>query len=105
MPMGLFTHLTYEPSMQAFEPGAKLLLVTKGIVETQRGKTHFGAERVQSVLQSAETDSAAEICKFTLHAANDFNKTPKSGLRNLHFWREVVVEDLTALAMVRPSSR
>jgi len=105
MPMGLFTHLTYEPSMQAFEPGAKLLLVTKGIVETQRGKTHFGAERVQSVLQSAETDSAEEICKFTLHAANDFKKTPKSGLRNLHFWREVVVEDLTALAMVRPSSR
>ena len=29
MPMGLFTHLTYEPSMQAFERGAKLLVVTK----------------------------------------------------------------------------
>ncbi len=100
MPMGLFTHLTYEPSMQAFEPGARLLLVTKGIVETQRGKTNFGAERVQSVLHSANTDSAAEICDFTLNAANDFKKTPKSGLR---FWREEVVEDLTALVMVRPS--
>jgi serine phosphatase RsbU (regulator of sigma subunit) len=105
MPMGLFTHLTYEPSMQAFEPGAKLLLVTKGIVETQRGKTHFGAERVQSVVSSAQTDSAAEICQSTLNAANDFKKTPKSGLRSLQFWREDVEEDLTALAMVRPSLR
>jgi serine phosphatase RsbU (regulator of sigma subunit) len=106
MPMGLFTHLTYEPSMQAFEPGAKLLLVTKGIVETQREKTYFGADKVQGVLHSAQTDSAAEICQITLHAANDFKKTPKGGLRNLQFWREdVVEEDLTALVMVRPRSR
>ena len=33
MPLGLFTHLTFEPAIQAFEPDARLLLVTKGILE------------------------------------------------------------------------
>lgn len=103
MPMGLFTHLTYEPSMQAFEPAAKLLLVTKGIVETQRGKTNFGAERVLSVLRSAETDSAVEVCRGMLHAAHDFKKDPLHSLHKLLFWRNEVEEDLTALVMVRPA--
>jgi serine phosphatase RsbU (regulator of sigma subunit) len=104
MPMGLFTHVTYEPSMQAFEPGAKLLLVTKGIVETQRGKTHFGAERVVDVLQNAgQTDSAIEVSRAMLNAAHDFKKISWPGLHKLQFWREDVEEDLTALAMVRPA--
>lgn len=103
MPMGLFTHATYEPSIQAFEPGAKLLLVTKGIVETQRGKTNFGAERVLSVLRSAETDSAVEVCRGMLHAAHDFKKDPLHSLHKLLFWRNEVEEDLTALVMVRPA--
>jgi serine phosphatase RsbU (regulator of sigma subunit) len=103
MPMGLFTHATYEPSIQAFEPGAKLLLVTKGVVETQRGRTNFGADRVLSVLRSAQTNSAIDVCRGMLHAAHDFKKTPWHGLQRLLFWREVVEEDLTALAMVRPA--
>jgi serine phosphatase RsbU (regulator of sigma subunit) len=101
MPMGLFTHLTYEPSMQAFEPGAKLLLVTKGIVESQRGQAHFGAERVRSVLESAETDSAAELCRSVLDAAHAFEKAPRYSLRSLGFGSGREVEDLTALAVVR----
>jgi serine phosphatase RsbU (regulator of sigma subunit) len=103
MPMGLFTHSTYEPSMRAFEPGAKLLLVTKGVVETQRGRTYFGPERVLSVLQNARTDSAIEVCQGMLHAAHDFKQIPWHSLHKLLFWREVVEEDLTALAMVRPA--
>lgn len=105
MPMGLFTHLTYEPSIQAFEPGAMLLLVTKGIVETQRGKTNFGAERVLSALASAKTASAIEVCEGTLKSAHDFKKASWASSHNLHFWREDVEEDLTALAMVRPAKR
>lgn len=103
MPMGLFTHVTYEPSMQAFEPGAKLLLVTKGIVETQRGRINFGAERVLSVLRSAQTNSAAEVCQGMLHAAHDFKKDPWHNIHKLLFWRNDVEEDLTVVAMVRPA--
>ena len=48
--LGLITHMTYEASMQAFEPGARLLMVTKGVTLSKRGKHPFGAERVVDLL-------------------------------------------------------
>lgn len=103
-PMGLFTHLTYEPSMLAFEPGAELLIVTKGVTECQRGRAHFGVERVLGLLQSSEADSAIEICRATLQATHDFRKLPWYSFDKLRHRRREVDEDLTALAMIRPSN-
>src|ERR1700761_7418057 len=105
VPLGLFTHLTHEPSMHAFEPGAKLLLVTKGVMETRHGRTHFGVERLIPLLEQTApgfaTDSATEICRATLKAAEEFKKIPWYSLENL-FGRRNEDEDLTALAVVRP---
>ena len=53
-PLGLTTHMTYEASMQAFEPGARLLAVTKGVTLSRQGKIAFGPERVLQALQSAK---------------------------------------------------
>jgi serine phosphatase RsbU (regulator of sigma subunit) len=103
-PMGLFTHLTYEPSMLAFEPGAELLVVTKGVTESQRGRAHFGAERVLELLQNSGADSAVEICRATVQAAHDFRKLPWYSLDRLRHRRRELDEDLTALAMVRPAN-
>ena len=50
MPLGLFTHVTYEPAVLAFEPGDKLVLATKGVTESRRGTTEFGAKRIERVL-------------------------------------------------------
>jgi serine phosphatase RsbU (regulator of sigma subunit) len=98
MPLGLFTHLTYEASMQAFEPGATLLVVTKGVTESKRGKVSFGAERVLEVLQSSKRESAAKVCQDVLEAAHGFEQR-RSGMM---FGRKAEVrEDMTALAMVR----
>jgi serine phosphatase RsbU (regulator of sigma subunit) len=102
VPMGLFTHLTYEPSIQAFEPGAKLLVVTKGVVEARRGRTPFGAERVREVMENAgEGASAAEICESVLRAAGAFQRRRWRRLSGLGRRRDAD-EDRTALAMVRP---
>ena len=98
MPLGLFTHLIYDASMQAFEPGATLLLVTKGVTESMRGNTAFGAERLLEVLRSSKQESAAAVCGEVLRAADEFAE-PR-WLRLL-FWRKKVREDMTALAMVR----
>jgi serine phosphatase RsbU (regulator of sigma subunit) len=98
MPLGLFTHLTYEASMQAFEPGAKLLVVTKGVTESMRGKVPFGAERVLEVLQSSKDESADGVCRAVLEAAHGFEKRSREWLP---FGKKVLEEDLTALAMVR----
>jgi serine phosphatase RsbU (regulator of sigma subunit) len=100
VPMGLFSHLTYEPSMQAFEPGAKLLVVTKGIVEARRGRDRFGPERVLEVLEAANgNESAAEIGKAALRAVEDFVRPPWYSI--YRFGRRDEDEDQTALAMVR----
>lgn len=103
VPMGLFTHLVYEPSIQAFVPGARLLIVTKGVVESQRGRAQFGVERVVRVLEEATSDSAAEVCRSVLRAAAEFQRPPRFGLARLRGRRERR-EDLTALAVTRPVS-
>jgi serine phosphatase RsbU (regulator of sigma subunit) len=103
VPFGLFTHLTFEPSIQAFEPGAKLLLVTKGVMETEHGQTHFGLERLIPLLTDASANSAAEICQAALKAAAAFKQTPWYHRLHLPFLRRHMEEDWTALAVMRSS--
>jgi serine phosphatase RsbU (regulator of sigma subunit) len=100
-PLGLFTHLTHEPSMQAFEPGARLLLVTKGVMETRRGRTHFGLERLIPLMREMTTQSATELCRAALKAAAEFKQVPWYRRLNLPLGRRQEDEDLTALALVR----
>jgi serine phosphatase RsbU (regulator of sigma subunit) len=98
LPLGLTTHMTYEASIQAFEPGARLLVVTKGVTLSRQGREPFGAERVLKVLHSAKNESARGVCQAVLKAAHDFEKRRWQGLTP---WRKRVPEDMTALAMVR----
>lgn len=91
IPLGLFTHSTYEPALLAFGRGAKLLLVTKGISESRRGTAGFGNERLKQLLESSSTDSAAEICEAVLRDADDF----------LHARKPRRCDDFTAVTLVR----
>jgi serine phosphatase RsbU (regulator of sigma subunit) len=100
MPLGLFTHLMYDASMQAFEPGATLLLATKGVTQSMRGAVPFGAEGLLAVLRSSTDEPASGVCRAALSAAHRFEKRRWDWLA---FWRPRVREDMTALAMVRSS--
>jgi serine phosphatase RsbU (regulator of sigma subunit) len=102
MPLGLFTHLTFEPAIQAFEPGARMLLVTRGILEAQRGREQFGVERATAVLQNIPNSSAFDLCGVTLEDANEFRKPPWYSPERLPFVKSQPAEDLTAVALVRP---
>jgi serine phosphatase RsbU (regulator of sigma subunit) len=103
IPMGLFTHSTYEPAMLAFEPCAKLLLVTKGITETKRGAAMFGVERVTRLLEGCSTNSAAKICEDVLQEVHDFTKNLWSRIQDiLQPGKQHYSDDLTAVALVRP---
>jgi serine phosphatase RsbU (regulator of sigma subunit) len=103
MPLGLFTHLTYEPAIQAFEPGARLLLVTKGIFEAQRGRQQFGVERATAVLENVPNGSAFDLCGVTLEDAHEFRKPLWYSPERLPFVKSQRVEDLTAVALIRPA--
>jgi serine phosphatase RsbU (regulator of sigma subunit) len=98
LPLGLTTHMTYEASMQAFEPGARLLAVTKGVTLSRQGKVPFGPERVLKALESARDEPASGVCRAVLKAAHDFEKRR---MKRLTPWKKHVPEDMTALAMVR----
>ena len=78
-PLGLFTHVTYEPAVLAFEPGDRLLLVTKGVTESRQGTAEFGMKRVERLLERSNGHSAAEICDTVLREAYDFGNHPCTG--------------------------
>lgn len=98
IPLGLFTHLMYDASMQAFEPGATLLIVTKGVTQSMRGSTPFGSGRLLDLLRNSKHKTASEVCRETLKTAYRFEKRDWDWLT---FWRKRVREDMTVLAMVR----
>jgi serine phosphatase RsbU (regulator of sigma subunit) len=95
LPLGLTTHLTYEASIQAFEPGARMLVVTKGVTHNLRGKEMFGAAGVTEVLGRSRGEPASAMCHAVLDAAHGFHKR-----RRFPFGREER-DDMTALAVVR----
>jgi serine phosphatase RsbU (regulator of sigma subunit) len=101
VPLGLFTHVTYEPAVLAFEPGDKLLLVTKGVTESRQGAVEFGAERVERLLEYSNGESAAELCDTVLREAYDFGNHPWARVYDLLHARKRSHEDLTAVALVR----
>jgi serine phosphatase RsbU (regulator of sigma subunit) len=94
LPLGLTTHMPYEASMQAFEPGARLLVVTKGVTLSMSGKTPFGPDRIREALAESKEESADKVCHAVLQAAADFQK--EGWLQ-----RKPQVEDMTALALIR----
>jgi serine phosphatase RsbU (regulator of sigma subunit) len=100
MPLGLFTHMTHEPAVQAFEPGARMLIVTKGVIESHRGRASFGVERLSTLLGESKTDSAEELCEATLQGACAFKKGKESLIGNL-LAKKANGEDMTAVAMLR----
>ena len=92
LPLGLFTHSTHDAQVCVVGPGASLLLVSRGLVETKRHHEEFGLDRVKEYLLSSRYDDARQLCTAMQSAAQRFldNKLPDN--------------DLTTLAMVRPAA-
>jgi serine phosphatase RsbU (regulator of sigma subunit) len=101
MPLGLFSHTTFEAAILALEQGDALLVVTKGVTGSRRGSTDFGAKRVERMLKDATTASASAICEHVLREAHDFAHHPWSQFLSMFQKHESCSDDLTALALVR----
>ena len=107
IPFGLFTHSTYEPAVLAFDRHAKLLLVTKGITESegitesQREPTMLDDKHIRILLENSTPD-AASICEAVLGVADDSGDHPRSRLHDFfHRRNQNAGDDVTAVAMVR----
>jgi serine phosphatase RsbU (regulator of sigma subunit) len=101
VPLGLFTHVTYEPALLAFQPKDRLLLATKGIIQSHRGATEFGIGRLERILEQSSGDSAAKICDTVLREAYEFGNHPWARIYNFLHGKHHAHDDLTAVAMVR----
>jgi serine phosphatase RsbU (regulator of sigma subunit) len=92
LPLGLFSHATCDAPMVALEPGAALLLVTRGIVESKCKGEEFGLDQVKKSLQRASSETAKKICETILDDVQKFMCQPPTH------------DDVTALALVRAAA-
>jgi serine phosphatase RsbU (regulator of sigma subunit) len=89
LPLGLFAASTYEAPTAALQPGASLLLVSRGVVEAAAKKEEFGLGRVKQQFDSAPSDDARQIAVSILSAVEQFvGSKPRQN-------------DITALALAR----
>ena len=89
IPLGLFSHATHDAGVAVVEPGAAVLLVSKGLVESRSGSKEFGLQRATQVLLGQEFQHAQEICSAILQAVESFSRNG------------VPENDTTALALLR----
>jgi serine phosphatase RsbU (regulator of sigma subunit) len=89
LPLGLFSHMTSDAPMVALEPGAALLLASRGVVEGKRKSQEFGMPRVKEALRKSNRAGAKEICVSVLDQMRLF-----MGNARTH-------NDATALALAR----
>lgn len=89
LPLGLFSHSTHDAQTCVLQPGAAVLMVSKGLIESKSGRHEFGLARLQKSLQSLRFSNANELCSAVLASVQEF--TGNTRVRN----------DVTALALMR----
>lgn len=103
-PLGLFSHATHDAQMSVLAPGAALVMVSKGLVESRVGSREFGLERVIDVLNSQQFSGAAQICQTVIGHLEKFLEQvnrygPLLSVPGLTFKRNQ--NDTTVVALVR----
>jgi serine phosphatase RsbU (regulator of sigma subunit) len=92
LPLGLFSHVTCDAPTVAIEPGATLLLASRGVVEAECKGEEFGLKRLEELLQKNAGQRAQAVCNAVIEATQGFS------------CRKPARNDLTALALVRERS-
>lgn len=90
LPLGLFSHAVCDASIVALPPGAALLLVSRGVAETEWDGTEFGLDLIKEYLLRNTAQNASDLCNPLLSELQ-FKRT------------QTIANDLTAMALVRHS--
>lgn len=89
LPLGLFSHTTCDASTVFLQPGAAMLLVSRGIVEAKRGGEELGLDSVKKGFQDTAAADSKELCLSVLDHVQQFMRVPPTH------------NDVTALALFR----
>ena len=97
IPLGLFSHATHDACITAIPPGAALLLVSRGLVESKAGSKEYGIERLSECVSKASFRDAQDLCTQVLSAVKTFTESSSR-------YKETA-NDVTAVALVRAAER
>jgi serine phosphatase RsbU (regulator of sigma subunit) len=89
LPLGLFSHATCDAPMVALEPGAAMVLVSKGVVEGKCAGNEYGIDGVGHSLRQTPAHNARDLCVAMLDGIQEFMCAAPTH------------DDVTALALVR----
>ncbi len=75
LPLGLFSHATHDAQICVLQPGAALVVVSRGVVECSSKHAEYGLGRVEERLRQNQFKDAEQICDAILgdmqaHARN-----------------------------------
>ncbi|HZR30916.1 MAG TPA: SpoIIE family protein phosphatase [Terriglobales bacterium] len=76
LPLGLFSHATYEPQISVLQPGAVLLLASRGLWESQCKGEEFGGERLKESLADEQFTDAQYLCEAILRTVQRYTCAP-----------------------------
>jgi len=92
-PLGLFSHATHDALITAIQPGAALLLVSRGLIESKAGSKEYGVDRLTEFVSKLSFQDAHDLCTQVLGAVKTYTESS---------WRRKETEnDVTTLALVR----
>jgi serine phosphatase RsbU (regulator of sigma subunit) len=89
LPFGLFSHAPCDAQIAALEPGAALLIVSRGIIEASRKGEEFGVERVKECCQRENGGTARDLSAGIISSVEHFMGKPPTH------------DDVTALSLIR----
>lgn len=76
LPLGLFSHSTCDCSTVVLQPGAVLLLVSRGIVEAKCGGEELGLAQVKAGFEHSDAADSKEFCVGVLNRVQEFMCVP-----------------------------
>lgn len=92
IPFGLFGHATHDAKACVLQPGAALLLASRGVIESRNRKHDFGLERLRETVSDATFKNASELCSTVLTAVQQFTENRPGQ------------NDVTTLALMRSAA-
>ena len=95
-PLGLFSHAAHDTQLSVLQPGAALLIVSKGLVESRHRHKEFGMERLTEIFSTAVFHDAHELCSGILDSVDQFMNSGRKP--------RVAENDITAVALVRAAA-
>src|SRR3954451_15027376 len=99
VPLGLFSHAVTDAQLCVLQPGATLLLASKGLVESRRSfKKEYGFERLEDVVKQAKFISANELCSIVLGSVESYTKNadPENDVTTVALMRTAAAQSATA---------